>query len=148
MRKLLKLLAITLIVTLLVVPVMAIPAEAAVAALHEHINTGGDANSDAIYGMNVTAQIFESDATAHTVTKVKAYLKRTLSPSTVTLSLYAVDAGEPTGDVLAYGTINGNSLPTTYVLATFTLVEEYALNAATDYAIVISAENGNPTNYV
>jgi hypothetical protein len=151
MRKIFRLFLVALIVGILIVPTFfPVSISGADATLKEYLNTGGDANSSAIWGLDIVAQQFTSNSTAHTVTKIKVYLQRNAggSPGTVTLGLYNASAGTPTGDYLAYGTINGNSLPTSYVLATFTMNVEVALNSATQYAIVVSAENGTGANYV
>lgn len=136
--KKLRILAIICIVIVSIItttPVYATP------ALHENVTSTGDADSIDIYGGEFVAQIFTSEATAHSVTSIKLELKRTGSPGLVHVSLRAVAAGVPTGSDLTTGVLNATAMSTAYKLQEFTMTE-YALLPATDYAIIIQLDGG------
>jgi hypothetical protein len=116
----------------------------------EYLNTGCDTDSHNIYGSNIGYQTFTTGGTAHTSIYVRLYLKRTLSPSTVTVSLRSANAGltEPTGLDLATATLNGNAMSTAYTWYQFTFIPQEALEPNKQYSIVVQAVSGDNANYV
>lgn len=117
-------------------------------SLYEYLNTGQDGDSDNIYAANWTAQYFTTDSTAHTITTINLYLKRVLSPGTITVSLkHADDSHKPTGADLCSGTYNGDNISTAYGWVEFD-VDDISLEASTEYAIVVRAVAGDGSNYV
>ncbi len=147
MRRLGKKLPFIILVSLLFL-LFSIPAIAATPALHEYLNTGGDADSTSVYGVTYLAEQFTSEATAHSVTSIRLNLKRVGSPGTMIVSLRNASAGLPTGIDLAYGYLNGSAISTAYTWYEITLNTEYALSASTQYAVVIGAPNGTVTDYI
>jgi hypothetical protein len=116
--------------------------------LCEYLNTGQDSDSDSIYAANWTAQYFTTDSTAHTVTKIRLYLKRILSPGTITVSMkHADDNHKPTGADLCSGTYNGDTISTAYGWVEFD-VDDISIEASTEYTIVARAVAGDGSNYV
>jgi hypothetical protein len=118
-----------------------------VATLYEYYNTDYDDNTN-FYGATWWAQTF-TPSTAHKITSVKLQLYRTGSPGTITVSIRATDgSGHPTGSDLCSGTINGNSLTSSYPGEWYeiTLGSGYDLSASTKYAIVVRAPSGNGSN--
>ena len=116
--------------------------------VYEYLNTGGDTNSDPIYGQNWAAEYFTVGAESHTVTSVILSLQRTLEPGTVTVSIKHADGdGKPTGNDLTSGTIDGDTLSETYSWYKIDMTE-YDLEAGANYAIVVRAVAGNATNYI
>jgi len=116
-------------------------------SLYEYYNTGDNYNSG-VYGIYWLAQTFTVGAESHTVTSVKLKMFRIGNPETVTVSIRATNSsGNPTGDDLTSGTIDGNSFTedTAGLWYEITLTE-YSLNASTKYAIVARAPDGNSTN--
>ena len=122
------------------VPVSATP------TLREYWNTGGDANSIAIYGGEFVAQQFTSDATSHTVSSVKVELLYAGSPSTVKLSLYNAAAGVPTTEITSVTYNVAGFLSTIYTMVEFNIPDQ-SLLPSTQYAIVISV-TGTVADYV
>jgi hypothetical protein len=116
-------------------------------ALYEYLNTGGDGDSDHIYGNNWASQYFTVGATSHTVTSIRVYIKRTLLPSTITISLKHATAGVPTGADIVSATLDGNAISTTYTWYEITF-NETILEAGQTYAIVIRAVAGDTDNDV
>ena len=142
MKKILRILLCLIIISL---SIIASPVNAAVSK-HEYYNTGGDANSIDIFGANVVAQQFTSEATAHTVTSIKLELLCVLAPPTVKVSLYNAAAGVPTTEITSV-TYNGSVLADSYTMTEFD-IPDTSLLPSTQYAIVVSCPNGNATNYV
>jgi hypothetical protein len=146
MKRVFRILALVLMIAL------SIPSSMVLAdspTIQEYLNTGGDGNSDDIYGVNYVAMQFTSNATAHTATAIRVMLKRTGNPGTVTVALREADSGEPSSTVnLAYGTLDGNDLSTSYSWREVDLDTDYAIEASTQYAIVVIAENGDTDNDV
>ena len=88
---------------------------------------------------------------AHTVEAVKLRLYRVGSPGTVTVSIKATDVDDhPTGEDLASGTTDGDTLPDDYSgeWREISLGAGAALEADTKYAIVVRALLGDVNNYV
>lgn len=117
-----------------------LPVSASV-SLHEYVNTGGDGDSNQIYGGEWVAEIFTSEASSHTVSYIKVELKRVGSPSTVRVSLKAVAAGVPTGVTLTTASLNGTAMSTSYTFYEFD-VADYSLLPSTNYAIIVSVDGG------
>jgi hypothetical protein len=85
----------------------------------------------------------------HTITSVSLSLLRYGSPGTLRVGIYATDGnGKPTGEELAYGTTNGNTLPTALAEERNILISSYELLASTKYAIVCSAADADMLNIV
>jgi len=148
--KYLRILAVALILTLIVIPIGASNVYALTPTLQENLVTGGDAASAThIYGANFVAQQFTSLADAHTVTSIGVGIYRSGSPGTVTVSLYNAAAGVPT-TLITSTTLNGNALAVAYsgVIKVNLTVEYQSMLASTQYAIVVSAPNGDAGNYV
>jgi len=88
------------------------------------------------------AQTFTASSN-YSLTSVACPLYRapTQNPGIVTVNIYAVDgSGHPTGDVLCYGTTDGDTLPTSYgsrVWREFVLNTPVILVSGTKYAIVM-----------
>jgi len=137
---------ITLIASLLFgsLPVFA----TSTATLYESYTAGGDGDSDAIYGSNLNAQQFTSNTTAHSISLIHLMLKRVGSPGTVTVSLRTASAGLSTGLDITTSSLNGNVFSTAYTYQTFTLAVETSILISTQYSIVITAPNGDGSNYV
>src|SRR3990167_5903400 len=95
-----------------------LPVEAA-PAIHEFVNTNGDGDSNSIYGGEFSAIIFESEATAHSVSSIYLALKRVGSPGYVKVSLRNVAAGVPTGGDLTSALLDGDTFSTSYKLYEF-----------------------------
>lgn len=121
--------------------------------LYQNYNTDDNASAQA----NDTRWIAQTFTTAkkHIITHIKLKLWRdpTLAPGTVTASIRATDgSGHPTGNDLASGTIDGDTLPTTDATAewtTITFTSPYTLEASTKYAIVLrcSGSGDYPLNW-
>lgn len=114
-------------------------------ALQESNNTGNDVFV-AFYGANWVAQTFQA-ASSYNISSVKLELYRVGSPGTITVSIRATSAGEPSGSDLTSGTFNGNNLTvdTAGEFAEFTLTP-LALVSGTTYAIVVRATAGDLSN--
>jgi hypothetical protein len=116
--------------------------------IYEYYNTGGDGDSASIYENNMLAQQFTAGATSHTAIKIKLYIARVGAPGDILVELkHATVADEPTGLNIASGTLNGNIFSTSYLWLTFEL-DEVSLQSGTKYAIVVSAPDGDVSNYV
>jgi hypothetical protein len=70
-------------------------------------------------------------------------LYRSGSPGSVTVGIYNVEGGIPVGDVIATGTLNGNTLATgsPYTLQTIKLNAPVILTSGTQYAIVVHSQH-------
>ena len=149
MNRILRILTVALIIGILIVPCFAVPVSATSPTLKESLTVGGDADSTEIWGANFEAMQFTSNATAHTVTSIYVMLKRTGSPGTVKVALRNAAAGVPseTND-LGYATLDGNDLGTGYSWREVQITTDVVLLASTQYAIVVSAEDGGVADYV
>lgn len=148
MKKTLRLISVAIILLALVVPLFMTSGIYATSTIQEYLNTGGDANSADIYGDNICAMQFTSNATAHTVTSIRLNLLRVGNPGTVTVALRNAAAGVPSTTAnLTSGTLNGNNLGLAYAWREID-VTDISINASTQYAIIVSAENGDNANYV
>lgn len=143
-----KRLAVT--VTLLVIGVMLIPG--AVAALPEdelwenHLPTT-DSNIT-IYGNNYAAQTFTVDPESHSVNRIIVEGFRTGYPGTVTISIRECDdSGDPLFEDLSSGTFDADLTSNTTANFHGCLLTDYSLEYGEQYAIVISAEDGDADNY-
>lgn len=119
--------------------------------IEEYLNTGGDGDTAAIYGQNFGAMQFTSTANAHSVTTVRVAVKRVGSPGTVNLSIRHASSGLPTGvDLIDFTEQNGNTYSTSYAWLTFSPSSGTLemMEGSTQYAIVISAVDGDASNYV
>jgi len=140
---------LALALSLGLVTVAQTPMPVMAASMFEHYNTGDD-NYCTIYGSRWCAQTF-TPSVAHTITSVKLMLYRggtVGTPGIVTVSIRATSGGDPTGSDLCSGTTNGDTLtnisPGEWREITFT--SSYSLSAGTQYAIVVRATSGDPTN--
>jgi len=91
-------------------------------------------------------QTFTSD-TAHTITQIRLKLYRVSTPGILHVSVYAVDGDHfPIGASLASGTTDGDTLTTSSSgsFRDIILGTTAALQADTEYAIVLTAPNGIP----
>ena len=87
---------------------------------------------------------------AYAITDVALYCYKFGSPGNITVSIRAIDGnGKPTGADLASVTVadSGISAFPTRAWYTFTFDTSYALDDATQYAIVFRATSGNGSNY-
>jgi hypothetical protein len=120
-------------------------------AINTYFNAGSD-NCTAIWGVNVGAQTLTTSATTeYTVTSVRLEMLRVGSPGTVTVSIRratAVAPFTPTGVDLTSGTINGNTLATSAAWYDIPMATQTTLELNSTYAIVVSAANGDISNYV
>ena len=109
----------------------------------------GDDNDRDIYGVNWGAQTF-TPAITHIIGKVKLKLFKVGDPGTVTVSIYATLSGEPAGGILCSGTIDGDTLTTDTggVFYEITLNDGFELEKDTQYAISVSAPDGDASNKV
>jgi hypothetical protein len=149
MKKVLRIISVFILIMAITLPMIFVENVYADTAKFEYLNTGGDGDSDDIYGSNFVAMQFTSDATAHTVTAIRVMLKRTGNPGTVIVSLRNASGGVPSQTIdLIYGTLNGNNLSTSYSWREVTMNVEFALESNTQYAIVVSAEDGDVSNYI
>lgn len=118
--------------------------------LYEKYNTGDD-SSKGFYGALWKCQTFTPSVT-HTVTSVKLYMARrnTDSEGTITVSIRATSAGNPTGADLCSGTYDGATLPvqTAWAWITFDLGAGTLLTADTMYAIVWRCPTTGSTEYM
>lgn len=123
-------------------------------AIYENYQTGGNNDSIDIYGQNWAYQVVTSNTTAHTMTSMVLYIKRTGSPGDITVSLRHVSANKPTGldletvsgeDVLAV--IDGDTISDSYNWVEFE-VPEFSMEGDTEYAIVVRALDGDDSNDV
>ena len=72
---------------------------------------------------------------------------RVASPGTVTVSIRATNSGSPTGEDLTSGTLNGNTLTENSAGEEVEVaVTSYLLAAETQYAIIVRAPDGDPSN--
>lgn len=124
---------------------VSLPASAS-PVLHEYWNTGGDANSIAIYGGEFVAEQFTSEAVSHSVTSIRVELLKVGAAPIVTVALWNASAGVPTTEISTI-TYNGNVLSTTYTMYEFDIPDAVLL-PSTQYAIVVSCTAGDNANYV
>ena len=113
---------------------------------YEYYDTGDD-NGTGLYAANWGGQTF-TPSTAHTITSVKLKLYQFGSIGTVTVGIRATSADDPTGSDLCSGTTDGSTLTTDTggEWREITLGAGYALNASTQYAIVVRLDGGNGSN--
>lgn len=97
-----------------------------------------------------TAQTFRVRGdTRFNLTSIKLYCYKKGSPSTVTVSIRAVDSdGKPTGADLSSGTFDGNTLSLTTEINQEVIMSSIELESNTDYAIVIRLSAGSILNYL
>ena len=119
--------------------------------LYERYTTNDDGDQD-IYGNLWRGQTFTIGNTGtnedHNITSVKLLLYRIGSPGTITVSIKATSEELPTGDDLASGTTNGDTLPTEspYEWREITFGTPYTLSASTKYAICVRISGGDTSN--
>lgn len=126
-------------------------------ALYEHYDENDDGSSFT-YAANWRAQSFTIGNVGlnetHDIRSVSLKLCRSgvglPTPGTVTVSITTVDGdGKPTGDDLATGTTDGNTLPVTPTTEWRNIIlTAYTLVANTQYAIVVRAPDGDTDNYL
>ena len=117
-------------------------------SLFEYYNTG-DGLYSTLWSYYWYGQTFTIGTTAHNVTSVKLKMYRVNSPGNVTVSIRATNAtGYPTGSDLTSGVIDGNTFTTDSSGLWYQInVIEYALSAATKYAIIANAKDATGANY-
>lgn len=106
-----------------------------------------DDSQAAVRGTSWTCQTFTASET-YDINGVSLKLFRTGSPGTVTASIRATSGGEPTGNDLASGTIDGNDI-TTYTGGLWydiSFSSSTSLTADTAYAVVFRAISGDASN--
>lgn len=135
-------------VFILIGMVVALPVAAAVEAWESY--TTGDDTTAQVYGVNWYGQTFTITPSSHSVTAIRLKLYRVGSPSTITVSVRAVgDDYLPTGDDLASGTIDGDTITTSTSGSWYGIsVDEASLDYDETYAICIRVEAGDSSNYV
>jgi hypothetical protein len=107
--------------------------------LREKYNTGDDGAETAGGSVHI-GQYFKATQ-EYTTTSIKMKLYRVGSPDTITLSLYNVSGGVPTGAAIATDTYNGNSLTTDAGGEWVEFTISYSLNRIQDYAFAVSGPN-------
>lgn len=115
-------------------------------ALKDSYNTNDD-SARSIYGSNWEAQTF-TPASSYSIGSVKLKLYKSGNPGTFTVSIRATSSGEPTGNDLASGTTDADTLTTdsSGEWREITFGSSYSLNNGTQYAIVCRATSGNSSN--
>jgi hypothetical protein len=106
-------------------------------------------------GQNWTMQSFTTNDTAHTITGIDLWLKRSGSPGDVTVTLQQSSGGLPYGTVLSTGTIPGQytgninpvsaNLTTRYSVAMY---PEVSLSANTSYCWTVKCLMGDTADYL
>jgi len=119
------------------------------AARKQYYITGDD--SDVSFGGGVyKAQTF-TPASTHVIAGVKLYLARTVNmyPGFIRVGIRATASGFPTGDDLAIGTIDGNTLSTTKAWVTIPIHGSLSLTSGTVYALVVrTSSNATQTSLI
>jgi len=121
--------------------------------LYERYNTG-DNTFWLIGGIKWGGQTFTIGNTStnedHVITSVKLLLSRGTNPGIITVSIRATADGKPTGNDLAVGTTNGNTLPTPplYEWREISLSPHHTLLADTQYAIIARCLDGGGADVV
>lgn len=114
----------------------------------DYYKTGDDSQGLA-RGVTWLTQTFQA-SDSYSMSGVKLKLWRVGLPGTVTVSIRATAAGEPTGGNLASGTMDGDILsatsPGSWQEITFT--SPIVLTSGTTYAIVVRATSGDLSNSV
>ncbi len=111
----------------------------------EYYKTGDDGGAN-IHSTQWDAQTFTT-ASSQTIRGVHLKLYRDGSPGTITASIKATSGGEPTGDDLTSGTIDGNGLTDTSPGQWYYIdLTDYTLNGSTTYALVVRAPSGDASN--
>jgi len=118
-------------------------------ALFDQLYESGDDGDFSIYGVYWEAQTFTTNQ-AHNLEIVEVKCRLVGSAATVgniTIGIRATSGGLPTGADLTSVTFAASDLPTADAWLTKYLTAQ-ALTAATKYAIVIRASNGDGSNYM
>ena len=108
-----------------------------------------DGTGASIHGTTWGMQSWTTTST-YTITAVALYCYKFGSPGNITVSIRAVDGnGKPTGADLATVTVADSVISAfpTRAWYTFTFVLSYALDDATQYAIVFRATSGSGSHY-
>jgi len=110
--------------------------------------TSGDDALQDFYGANWIAQTFVTSTSTINTTSVKIKIKRTGTPSTITIGIRAVDVNsKPTGSDLTSGNLDYTNLiadaETSWIVLS---LEDYTLSASTTYALVIREASGDASN--
>jgi hypothetical protein len=111
-----------------------------------------DTNDDAyasVYGATWRGQSFTTVG-GFDLTRITLLLWKGGSPGNTTVGIYATSEGIPTGEALATKTVADTGITTDQGGSwyNFDLAAPLTLSAATMYAIVLSAPDGNISNYV
>lgn len=112
--------------------------------------TAGEDGAGPVYGIIWMAQTF-TPTTTHNVTRIRLKIFRSGNPGTLTVSVQGVDVGgDPDGTDLCVGTVNANAFTTDTAgeWEDIDMTTQTELTAATQYAIVVRAVDGNATNYL
>jgi hypothetical protein len=150
MRKaLVRLLAVSILLTAVLMPLTMAAYADTLPTLYEYYNTDGDGDSPAIYGASWVAMQFTVGSISHTAVNINLYLKRYgTSPGTVTISLrHADDDYYPVGLDIVSTTLNGDDFTTAYSPQQFTVLES-SLEENSKYAILVRAVAGDSDNYI
>jgi len=107
----------------------------------------GDTSTETVNGASWLAQTFTTSG-GYSITGVKMYGRKVLSPGDLTISIRATSDGKPTGGDLATGTVLEADLPTENAWIICDFETPYALSASTMYAMVVRAPSGDISNYV
>jgi len=146
-----KLLLISLIVSFLLCSfITPVQATSPTLTLYETYTAGGDGDSASIYGVNYGSMQITTNATTHSIARISLPLKRSgTTPGTITVSIQKCDSVThlPDGIDLTSGTLNGNSITTSYVFYPIN-VTEFTPEASTEYSIITSAISGDAGNYI
>jgi hypothetical protein len=149
MRRIITIVFFALILILSLTAVMAVPAAAVAAVIHDYHNTGDDTyttlHTDYWRSQSFTAS---SDYAA---TSIKLKIACQGNPGDITVSIRNADIwGEPLGADLNSGTIDGNTITDDMAGAWYSvnLLTPLHLDSDSKYAIVVRAVNGDTSNKV
>lgn len=109
--------------------------------------TSGDDALEDFYGVNWLSQTFTTSDSFNT-TSVKIKVKRTGTPSTITIGIQALDGNsKPDGTDLTSGSLDYTDLIDDGDTEWITIpLDDYTLSASTTYAIVIRESSGDASN--
>lgn len=145
------LLGLVIVLCLSAIPVLA--TSTIVPTKREYVETGGNADSQQIYGGNYVAEIFQTSSDAHSISYINVDLKKVVaaggSVGYVYIGLRAVSGGVPVGSNIFTYPVNGDTLLTTsYQMCTFNITD-YTLEPSTSYALIVQCNGGTAgTNYI
>ncbi len=111
--------------------------------------TGTPANEIIFGNANSTQDITQSFqvGTTETLNKFQFYIKKTSTPSNLTLRITADNSGAPSSSSLATGTLSASLVSTTYGWVTVTLSSSIQLMAGTTYWFVLDGVTSSSKYY-